>query len=42
VIVVDTNVLFEPLRVRPNPGVLEWRDLNSADVFVTAVTVGEL
>jgi toxin FitB len=42
VIVVDTNVLSEPLRVRPNPGVLEWLDLNTAEVFVTAVTVGEL
>ena len=41
-IVLDTNVLSEPLKARPDERVLAW--LGSVDdvVRVTAVTVGEL
>ena len=41
-IVADTNVLSEPLRVRPNPEVLAWLERHTADLFITAITVGEL
>jgi toxin FitB len=41
VIVLDTNVLSEPLRPRPDRAVVQWLGAQS-DVAVTAVTVGEL
>jgi predicted nucleic acid-binding protein len=40
-IVIDTNVLSEPLRAQPDAAVLEWLAAAS-DVAVTAVTIGEL
>jgi toxin FitB len=43
VIVLDTNVVSEPMRKAPEPGVLRWVDaFAAADVFVTAVTAAEL
>ncbi|WP_395726755.1 type II toxin-antitoxin system VapC family toxin [Nakamurella sp.] len=40
-IVLDTNVLSEPLRPRPDPGVLRWIG-RQAEIGTTAITVGEL
>lgn len=40
-IVLDTNVLSEPLKVRPDPGVLDWLTAHG-DVALTSVSVGEL
>lgn len=40
-IVLDTNVISEPLKAEPNVGVLGWLEMQR-DVAVTAVTVGEL
>ena len=40
-IVLDTNVLSEPLRPRPDAGVLRWMG-RQARIGTTAVTVGEL
>ncbi len=40
-IVLDTNVLSEPLRARPDPRVMGWL-LTIDDVAVTAISVGEL
>jgi predicted nucleic acid-binding protein len=43
VIVLDTNVFSELFRPRPNDAVVDWIDRTpSADVFLTAVTVGEV
>jgi predicted nucleic acid-binding protein len=41
VIVLDTNVLSEPIRPRPSAKVVHWLGAQT-DVAVTAVTVGEL
>lgn len=41
-IVLDTNVLSEPLRERPDEGVLAWLSAVDADVTATTVSVGEL
>ena len=41
-IVLDTNVLSEPLRSRPEPVVLAWLDQISDDVALTSVSVGEI
>lgn len=40
-IVLDTNVLSEPMRLRPDEAVMAWLAAQR-DVAVTAVTVGEL
>ena len=40
-IVVDTNVLSEPLRQRPEPRVLAWLAQRPA-VVITSVSVGEI
>jgi predicted nucleic acid-binding protein len=42
VIVLDTNVLSEPLRERPDDGVLAWLSSVDSDVTATAVSIGEL
>ena len=42
-IILDTNVISEPLRAKPDPGVIEW--LNSHDparLFITAITRAEM
>lgn len=41
-IVLDTNVLSEPLKVQADPRVLEWLASASGDMAVTAISVGEL
>lgn len=41
-IVLDTNVLSEPLRSAPDPGVLAWLAEITEPVAITAVSVGEL
>lgn len=41
-IILDTNVWSEPLRERPDPGVLEWLEANVASAALTAVTIAEL
>lgn len=40
-IVLDTNVVSEPLRVEPDEGVLTWLR-SRPDACITSVTVGEL
>jgi len=40
---LDTNVLSEPVKERPNSGVLEWlSQANEDEVFVSVVTITEL
>jgi len=40
---LDTNVLSEPMKERPNSGVLEWlSQANEDEVFVSVVTITEL
>ena len=42
-IVVDTNVLSEPLRPRPEAAVVDWLDHQHAEtLFITALSVAEL
>lgn len=41
-IVLDTNVLSEPLRAHPDPTVLHWLAELEDDVRITAVSAGEL
>ncbi len=41
-IILDTNVLSEPMRPRPEPRVLEWLDRHDpADLWITAITAAE-
>lgn len=40
---LDTNVLSEPMKERPNPGVLAWlSQVNEDQAFVSVVTITEL
>ena len=40
---LDTNVLSEPMKGRPNSGVLSWLSrVNEDEVFVSVVTITEL
>lgn len=41
-IIVDTNVVSEPLRRRPDPHVLAWLEATGSEAAITSVTVGEL
>lgn len=41
-IVLDTDVVSEPLRSTPSLQVLAWLGENSGDLAITAVTVGEM
>ena len=42
-IVLDTNVISEPMRTRPNAAVIEWlNEQPNAGLFTTSVTVMEL
>jgi predicted nucleic acid-binding protein len=41
-IVVDTNVLSEPLRKQPDASVLQWLTRHGSDLAVTTVTISEL
>jgi predicted nucleic acid-binding protein len=42
VIVLDTNVVSEPIKLRPALEVLAWLSSQTDDLAVTAVTIGEL
>lgn len=40
---LDTNVISEPMRPQPNPGVLAWlSDVDEDGVFISVVTITEL
>ena len=40
---LDTNVISEPKRSRPDPGVIEWLRVQLlSDLHISALTVGEL
>ena len=42
-IVLDTNVLSEPLKPQPSPKVMEWLDSQVAEtLFITAISRAEL
>ncbi|MEE4024669.1 type II toxin-antitoxin system VapC family toxin [Gordonia sp. PKS22-38] len=42
-IILDTNVVSEPMRRRPEQRVLEWLDMQNLEtLYLTTVTVGEL
>ena len=41
-IVLDTNVISEPLRGAPDARVLRWLSAHSADLAITAITIAEL
>lgn len=41
-IVLDTNVLSEPLRTRPDPQVMAWLNSLHPDVALVSITVGEI
>ena len=42
-IVLDTNVLSEPLKTKPSPKTMEWLDQQSAEtLFITAISRAEL
>jgi predicted nucleic acid-binding protein len=42
VIVLDTNVVSEPIKPSPDPAVLAWVSAQTQVLAVTAVTLGEL
>jgi predicted nucleic acid-binding protein len=43
VILLDTNVVSDGLKVHPNPNVEKWLDAaNEAEVWISAITVAEL
>lgn len=39
---VDTNVFSEPARPRPDPRVVAWLREHEGDLYVSAITIGEL
>lgn len=42
-ILLDTNVISEPLRREPEPGVIEWIDAQALEtLYLSAITVAEL
>lgn len=42
-ILIDTNVISEPLRVSPEPRVVEWLDLQPLEtLYLSVITVAEL
>lgn len=42
-IILDTNVISEPLRQQPSIRVVEWLDQQNAEtLFLTTITIGEL
>ncbi|MBM3831736.1 MAG: hypothetical protein FJ403_00375 [Verrucomicrobia bacterium] len=38
----DANVLWEATRLSPNPRVLGWLEAHETELYLSAVTVGEL
>jgi len=42
-ILLDTNVVSEPMRPSPNPKVIHWLDeIPAADIWISAVTIAEI
>ncbi len=41
-IVVDTNVLSEPLKALPNPRVIQWLLDNDSEIAITSISIAEL
>lgn len=42
-ILLDTNVISEPLRATPNPAVIAWLDAQAPEtLFLSTVTLAEL
>jgi toxin FitB len=42
-ILLDTNVVSEPLRIKPEPSVLAWIDLQNIEtLYLSAISVAEL
>lgn len=42
-ILLDTNVVSEPMRTRPDPGVLEWLDAQIAEtLYLSTISLAEL
>lgn len=42
-ILLDTNLVSEPLRLKPEPGVIKWIDAQSIEtLYLSAITVAEL
>jgi predicted nucleic acid-binding protein len=41
-LVLDTNIVSEPLAKEPNSDVLDWLRKNAADAYVTTISMGEL
>ncbi|HHL4081508.1 PIN domain-containing protein [Burkholderia sola] len=42
-ILVDTNVIAEPLRREPNPAVIEWLDAQNVEtLFLAAISLAEM
>ena len=39
---VDTNVLCEPARARPNPRVLSWLKRHESELYASAFTIAEI
>ena len=39
---VDANVLSEPTRPAPDPGVIEWLSTHEGNLFVDSIIMGEL
>jgi predicted nucleic acid-binding protein len=42
VIVLDTNVVSEAMRPRPDARVVDWLDAQTSSVMITSVTVAEI
>lgn len=41
-IVLDTNVLSETIRLAPSPAVLDWLKIHDEELYITAVSQAEL
>lgn len=39
---VDTNVFSEPAKPAPDPTVVDWLSKNEADLYVSAISIGEM
>ena len=39
---VDTNVLSEPARAKPDPRVVDWLRVNESELYISTLTVGEI
>jgi predicted nucleic acid-binding protein len=39
---IDTNVISETTKLRPDPRVIRWSSVRTEDLFISAMTVGEI